>query len=318
MKNTNQNNFDLLRLFAATQVFLQHAKWHMDINPELFYWLSYFPGVPIFFFISGYLLYISYEKNYQNNNYFYYFFINRILRIYPALYLSFFISIFLIWFSGYFLLQEISFFKFLIWCFTSLTFFQFYNPDFLRDFGVGVINGSLWTISVELQFYILVPLIFYYIKKDITYKKYIFIAFIILNVANFTFNNFTNNYEKLYGVSFFPWLYMFLLGGFIAKNPKIIKKILKFNLFILLCFYITLYWISIKLELGAGNFINPLVYAFLIMIIIKLAFSRPYLSDRFLNRNDISYGIYVYHMPIINYMYYINFKGYFGFFISIF
>ena len=106
MINTNQNNFDLLRLFAATQVFLQHAKWHMGINPELFYWLSYFPGVPIFFFISGYLLYISYEKNCQNNNYYYYFFINRILRIYPALFLSFFISIFLIWFSGYFLLQE--------------------------------------------------------------------------------------------------------------------------------------------------------------------------------------------------------------------
>ena len=35
------------------------------------------------------------------------------------------------------------------------------HPDFLRGYGVGVLNGSLWTIPVELQFYALVPLIYW-------------------------------------------------------------------------------------------------------------------------------------------------------------
>jgi peptidoglycan/LPS O-acetylase OafA/YrhL len=39
----------------------------------------------------------------------------------------------------------------------QLSIVQFYNPDFLRGYGVGVLNGSLWTISVELQFYVMLP-----------------------------------------------------------------------------------------------------------------------------------------------------------------
>ncbi len=63
-----KNNFDLIRLFAAFQVALVHVFRIMEIETawvgsfilHLFY---LFPGVPIFFFISGFLISRSYENN---------------------------------------------------------------------------------------------------------------------------------------------------------------------------------------------------------------------------------------------------------------
>jgi len=60
------NNFDLLRLYAASQVALHHALRHLQV--EHADWLiikitRLFPGVPIFFFISGLLISRSFENS---------------------------------------------------------------------------------------------------------------------------------------------------------------------------------------------------------------------------------------------------------------
>ena len=83
------NNFDLLRLFAASQVAYLHISRNLEIQLTglplaLKYCLEYFPGVPIFFVISGFLISISFDRNPDLRAYT----INRILRIYPALWIS--------------------------------------------------------------------------------------------------------------------------------------------------------------------------------------------------------------------------------------
>src|SRR5947208_2952799 len=87
MTNVNrQNNFDLIRLFAALQVVLLHATYHLEISNSL--WDDFlkcvrpFPGVPIFFTISGFLIFASYDSNQSIKKYLK----NRYLRIYPLLY----------------------------------------------------------------------------------------------------------------------------------------------------------------------------------------------------------------------------------------
>lgn len=298
------NNFDLIRLFAAMQVALTHATGHLGVRPEFMDYLLYFPGVPIFFFISGYLIYQSYENNkHKNLNIFYK---NRILRIYPALFLCFFVSLTLIYFTGYFETKNISIKDFIVWIITSLSFFQFYNPDFMRSYGTGVLNGSLWTISVELQFYILAPFIFYILKN---LKFLFFIIFLLLIGANYA-NSFLSNWSllswKIFGVSFLPWLYMFMFGAYLSSNSLLQTKILNANLFFYFTAYILQYYFSIKYNLGIGHEINLISYLLLACLIFKLAFTMPKISTNILNGNDISYGIYIYHMPIVNFLLFYN------------
>ena len=39
---------------------------------------------------------------------------------------------------------------------------------------------------------------------------------------------------------------------------------------------------------------------FLLAVVFSAAYSAPSLADRLLRRNDISYGTYIYHMPVVN------------------
>ena len=147
------NNFDLIRLLAAFQVALKHALYHLDFFPDyLENIIDIFPGVPIFFFISGFLIYRAFEKNCEKDFHLYNFFLNRCLRLYPSLFCCFIFSCVILISTGYLATAGPKFQDLLAWSFTSLTMFQFYNPEFLREFGVGAINGSLWSISVEIQF----------------------------------------------------------------------------------------------------------------------------------------------------------------------
>src|SRR4051794_31062121 len=87
------NNFDLLRLFAATEVLFSHSYWHFEMPDPI--WLTYlhnFPGIPIFFVISGFLISASYERKSDLKNYVR----NRALRIYPALWFCIILTVLVI------------------------------------------------------------------------------------------------------------------------------------------------------------------------------------------------------------------------------
>lgn len=314
MRNNNLNNFDIIRLIAASQVALKHMAYHLDYASETFLKIiDIFPGVPIFFFVSGFLIYRSYENTIQKPNGLKNFFYNRCLRLYPALIICFIFSIFLVYITGYFSTQEFTAQDFIFWCFSQLTFMQFYNPEFLRDFGVGALNGSLWSISVELQFYILTPVAYVLFRKNLKLMFAGVLFFLILNILNSNYMDNSDIYEKLFSASFMPWFYLFLTGALFAKLPKIVNIINKLPFLFLFSAYILIWFISMEVGLSWGNKINFIGYLLLSALTIKVAFTMPYLSDKYLKRNDISYGIYIYHMPITNFLIYNHIYGFTGF-----
>lgn len=141
------------------QVALHHSATHLqiDLHDSWFFGVTgLFPGVPIFFFISGFLISKSYERSPNLVDYV----PNRILRIYPGLFVCFWVSLGSVFLAGYFESVEVSALDFLRWIAAQLTIGQFFNPEFMRLYGAGVLNGSLWTIPVELQFYIVVPVLY--------------------------------------------------------------------------------------------------------------------------------------------------------------
>jgi len=308
MKETfKTNNLDLIRLFAALEVAISHSLSHLqvgNVNSLFLNFLKLFPGVPIFFFISGFLISKSYENSISTKEYFK----NRVLRIYPALIVVSIIGISSVYFSGYFNTIDVSIKKILIWFLGQTTIIQFYNPDFMREYGVGVLNGSLWTISVELQFYIITPIL-YMLFKIVNNKKNntILYSLILISMAiHFVYYSYKINHSELFiykllGVSFIPWLYMFLIGILYQKHFISIHKLLKNKALILTIIYISLVYIT-KLQLGNG--INPILFILLTTLIFSYSYTNPSFSMKILRGNDISYGVYIYHMILVNFFIY--------------
>ena len=224
-----KNNFDLLRLIAASQVAIVHGIHHLKVEflfPLISY-LSYLPGVPIFFFLSGLLISASWERNPDVKI----FSGNRIYRIIPGLWICVLFSVMLIILFSFILDIDISYLFLGLWALMQGTLFPQYSPDSLNWFGVGVVNGSLWTIPVELTFYFLMPLLYLISEKNKLNKNKVFL---IIAMTSFVVFYFLINWKpeaeinlilkKLIGFSAVPWFGMFFLGVLCQRHIKLLHK----------------------------------------------------------------------------------------------
>lgn len=297
----HDNNFNLIRLIAAFQVMAVHALNHFEVQGFLVDALKATPGVPTFFFISGYLICTSYKRIHLRGNAA--FFTNRFLRIYPGLIACVLLSTAAVALTGYFQNKDIGVSRFLLWILGQTTIVQFYNPDFMRPFGVGVLNGALWTITVELQFYLLVPLLFYLIQRWPRALAAVFVASLGVNLFLHGFADGKALHIKLLYVSFAPWVYMFLSGFILAYHETLFGVVKRFQFRYLVIGYIASMNFIGDYTANAQNAINPVAFFFLSCLILRLATTRlsmPPKLARFVDRSDFSYGLYLYHMPVIN------------------
>jgi peptidoglycan/LPS O-acetylase OafA/YrhL len=225
---------------------------------------------------------------------------NRILRIYPALWVCLAVSIALFLLCG---VRPVHAAPFVTWIAAQTTVVQFYNPDFLRGFGVGVLNGSLWTISVELEFYLLLPLLALAAKKQPwRWVALAMAAMVLMMVTRVFFLSRETLLQKLIGLTILPYLFYFLVGvnarHLYERWPgifrdKAIHWAAAYGLWVV---------IETTLELPGqqGNQLNALSIVLLGMFTVSMAFTVPNLASRLLRENDISYGVYIYHMPLVN------------------
>lgn len=314
MKFDRINNFNLIRLIAALQVLFVHSFEHLKLanNEFLHYFfknfIDYFPGVPIFFTVSGFLIFASFDKN--NNNLKKYFF-NRFVRLFPALWVCLLVTIVLLLLAYTGETKDILFSNvFYLWVLEQLTFFQFHTPDLLRFWGVGTPNGSLWTIAVEVQFYFLIPVLYYLFLKGGKFKMIIIsIVFSISIVCNWYFGKFdTESIQyKLAGVWILPYLYCFMFGVIAYLKWECIKKcfIGKFIVWLIIYIvYITLFGNFLEIDLTSYFVSSPfhiITNILLSGLTLSAAFTYKQFSNSLIKENDISYGIYIYHMLVINY-----------------
>ncbi|HEX7952950.1 MAG TPA: acyltransferase, partial [Burkholderiales bacterium] len=209
------NNFDLLRIFAASQVMVCHTVLHLSpaVSPWLMKLVYAFPGVPIFFVISGFLISASYERSASLKSYCR----NRMLRIFPGLWCCVLSTVVVATLCGFSFLDR----KAVVWIIGQFAG-AIYTPGFLKNFGVGSYNGSLWTIPVELQFYFLLPALYWLTRRTTRLRTACFclvcLAFVAIGfAASLLFAPLSGaasepTLQKLVRYSFIPHFFLFMTG----------------------------------------------------------------------------------------------------------
>jgi len=300
------NNFDLLRLLAALQVAVVHSIGFL--KPTGYFarlldaGLDRFPGVPIFFVISGVLISKSYERSDSLRDYIR----NRCLRIFPALWVCLVASVAVILAFGVGSLGPITTPAWLLWWAEQMSIFQNFQAAFLKPLSTGL-NGSLWTIPVELEFYIVLPALYgiLRLRRRPGNMRLLAIALASLALQLLIVNSHRSVVHvkaySLLGITVAPYLWMFLVGVSIQRNWSTVRGWLFGRAhwwglgYLMLC--AAGRWLHVD---TGGNYMNPVYLLPLAGLIVSLAMSAPQLSDRVLRHHDVSYGLYLYHMLVVH------------------
>lgn len=300
--NRNQIYFheiDSLRFLAFLIVFLGHA-W-LPITAA-FSQLAWF-GVELFFLISGFLLtrilYEEYKESKSINLKFY--FIRRILRIWP-LYFSFIILLFFL---------SVKIFR-ISYSFERLLGNIFFVDNIFTVSGWTNTNsgsGHLWTISVEEQYYFILPfLALWLFRKTKGQKTFFFIAaFLLLLIGKSLAVILKAKYPFVHvlPLSADSFLMGILIGTF-YNNQTLSHQ----RNHLLLCLGIILLFIVLLLpSKNITGFhlllIYPLQAIGFAFILICVLTGRDYPLNKLLRNKalvylgKISFGLYIFHFPVI-------------------
>lgn len=255
-------NFDLMRLLLAIEVAFVHA-WYMT-DPK-FNWAGYIMAVPAFLAISGFLVLKSYEDSPSWKT----FMKKRALRIFPALIFS------------------------MVLCWILFDWFAVYNSLLNWITGgiytlPGVANGPLWSLAWEELAYTSLAILWMlgaYRKPAIIWLMLI-ASFVIVHL----------------GRSLDPHsqIILFLLPSFFIGNLAYLHRayILKVHAIVP--------WIFLLIVINGARIpyfnhllqLSPVGFQAFAVVWVAVAGLRL-IPFRF---PDISYGIYIFHMPIIIYL----------------
>lgn len=302
-----RNNFDLLRLAAAAQVMLVHLGDNLFHHGNaVVHLLRYFPGVPVFFLISGFLISASWERNSDWRVYAR----NRFLRIMPGYWAVFLFSLAAIVFgSGIDLVAHLR--DLLLWIAAQLVFLPGWNPAFLRGYGTGVVNGSLWTIPVELSFYLAIPPLYWLFARTGRANRILVAAIVLSFGFEYLILGLAPHLPAMVikglALSPFPAFGMFACGVLAQRNWERLHLLVAGRLWLFAGIYLavgvpTLLMPGNPIFFGMSHIIGIFNFAALALLVLSAAYTAPDLALRLLHRNDISYGLYLYlyHLPIAN------------------
>ncbi len=294
------NNMGLVRYLLAFGVLIAHFNY--VFASEVPWFISSYFSVGGFFALSGFVLFNSLIKGNDIKSYI----INRLWRILPSYFFIVIVSaaslslISNLGINEYF--SSPDFWKYV---FANLSFANFLHPSLPGVFDGNAVNGSLWTMKIELQLTFFAPLIVWAITRyKLNIIKSISIIIAISIVYRYIFNIlYENTYNSIYeilGRQFVGQFIFFSSGILLYLIYNRIKNHFG-SLFILsLSAYILFKFIF--------NF--RFSYLVLIPIIISIlcvsASLLPVRNHKVFEKNNISYELYLCHMPVIQLIYYFN------------
>jgi peptidoglycan/LPS O-acetylase OafA/YrhL len=273
------NNFDLLRFCLAMVVCLVHASI-LSAQPALAViqdGLSSEIAVQGFFAVSGFLIFMSYERSSSMKSYIE----KRVRRLVPAYVTVIVLSAVLL---RAFSSAEDFFFTRDWWAYlaANLSYLNFLHPELpglFQNNTVHAVNGALWTLKVEIAFYMTVPVFVWLIGRvgaaPVLVGTYVLSSFYASHVGGSLQHQLPGElrYFMAGAACYYGWPYL--------QNRWPLVAAVTLALFL------------------AGKFlpIGFIMPATIGVLVICAAFGR-YLGN-FGKYGDFSYGVYILHFPII-------------------
>ena len=294
------NAFDLIRYWAAISVMIGHFMWMVSryaptqsvLAAIVTRMSKFFPGVVVLFSMSGYLVAASYERSKNRKE----FFVKRILRMYPELWICTIVNLIVVCVLAHHLLDK----SIIVWLFTQIIGIA-NTPACLNKFATGSINGALWTIFTEVQLYIVLGFIYERIKKLSTGKWIVLlVALAFCNVsADFLSNMVGGAAAKVIERFFLTYALWFFIGVFCyVKREQVVPALKKYAI-VMLLLYIAFYFMPVNIP---GYYANIAISAILPFLVIGGGYSLPEIRLSC----DVSYELFLYHWIVLNIMVHFN------------
>lgn len=285
-----KNGITFLRYIFAYILIIFH--YNVLSGHDVFWMLQGEYSVKAFFILTGFLTFYSYFKNPGAKE----FAKRRFKRLVPS-----YAFVIVLSFLACSLISEYSFseyfsslqsYKYLI---SNLLFLNFLCPDLPGVFTNNLspaVNGSLWTMKVDIMFYVTVPLLYYLFRKYP--KRWVLLAILAVTIL---YNEIFEYLYIHYGNALYLMLkrqiggqYIYFLAGmciyfYYQQVHRQIKWLLPISVII---FLVGSYY-------HAWEYITAFCYA---VIIMELSLNAKVLS-RFSEVPNITYGLYLFHFPVI-------------------
>jgi peptidoglycan/LPS O-acetylase OafA/YrhL len=292
----------MLRAYAAIGVIYWHVHgYHASSNMEKMFTMSGRFCVWTFFVLSGFLMGLSILSRYSYEthgiNGVFIFYKNRLLRILP---IFFFVQFIVLMFKCYIVNPPMD--------------INLLNP--LKELGMlqwnqnYELNGVFWTIGIEMQFYLIAPLLIYLFARKSLVKTTLFLGltiFLLLVSKQLMDGNdlMRLDVRNLYGnlVHFLMGMMIAFLYPFIASKAKFMGTkhvvVVCCSAMIVLFTANALFFRNIAQFLNWRGILLTDMFTILILILhirfeIKRTMARKYLYP-LLYLGTLSYGIYAWH-----------------------
>mgnify|MGYP000880104343 CR=1 FL=1 len=285
-----ENNFDLLRLLFAGTVCLVHVhelsglpqlKWLADV-------LSTAVAVKAFFVVSGFLIFMSYERSTSLASYA----SKRLRRIYPAY--GTVVVLCALGLAAASTLPAADYFSlaWLRYLLANLAFLNFLQPTLPGVFATNpltAVNGALWTLKVEVMFYLAVPLFACLFRRVPRLP-----AMVLIYGASVTYHAWLTAAAERTGVGLYSelarqlpgQLSYFMAGAFLYYHRAFFAR------------YRTRFLLAAVVILAIHRSSPlPACEPFALAVIVVFFGLFPYLGN-FGKCGDFSYGAYILHFPI--------------------
>lgn len=255
-------------------------------------------GVSYFFILSGFVMIIAYFNRQSPQVDATRYYINRVARIFPLYLFALFLVIVLYAVSGYEIkLQDV--------VLASLGIHAWYPPSSFT------LNFPGWSLSVELFFYALFPLLLnrFYTKYPLRNVAFIVIAIWIVSqlfinaalVSPFYKGELSNSYFFLF---YFPLLHVnqFLVGNMAGLFVMLLPKGAGRNYDFIILTIMLLFAALIKADLNI-TYHNGLLAILFVPLIVLITLNRGYITQLFSKKafiflGEISFGIYILQYPV--------------------